>query len=1555
MPDEADILARLEALEAAQPDNAYRRKADDGHHHYQTLEGMDDEVSQGFGYQLNAIGGLTLERDVWPNNRRLNLKGGGMMNVDYVLDPAGGGSHTTLTAAVAAAIAAGGDKTIWICSSPAAEDAVDLGGIGASDLITLASHSQHSVVLTAKANDDIFKQDTNGGGTDGGLKFRNIGLSIPTADYAAFFVNTGTQIKHLIFEECWFDMGAAGAFTGYPLRMAGSTNGLDAMGLRITNCNGTAQGFFKATGSAAQAPTEYFITYDNHLDMQQWWDGGGNNAAPSVTDVAGGHYTLRAGIEYATGRDTQHFSTLYIVYHGAEPLFKTGASSTGIDDHSYTDIKVEFHHNDGSFGNFGSHSAGQNDGLFIDAVFGIEASGIDLSGGTFLTVDADYLNTHIGDIHAPDFGTLYSGPLTDMDALHYHSIIRDDDNDTLIQVEESADEDIIRFDIEGTERMTLDGTKLDLLNSTYLDANDVQLPLIGSPTFTHVEHINTVFHSSGWISGGAISDAGGATVDVTAGTGAIRATDSTTAQLLFFDWSASNGLAITANSIRYVGVEYNAGSPQVVIRTTDNFDDNTAFLLGTVVNESGTLHIQNAPWKIGDHASAMIQRARGTAPIARDKAVGGLIFSETGTRNVAVTAGALWHGLTSFTIGALDTNPGGAADTFDGYSSQGKEDTGIAAWPNTVYDDGAGGTGSLTTMTNNRWANLWWYLELDGELVMVYGTNQYTSEALAGEEAAPSTLPDRLQVHGTLAARFIFQKSAATASEILSAFDTPFSVLGVTDHGNLAGLGDVAADHPHGISAHISHANWKVLYTDGSGDEQELSLGADGTFLQANGVAAAPTFAAIVVGDIPFDDATSDPLIDADAANDGAEGSPARKDHVHPKHHAKYTDAEAVTALEAEDPFDMAGVLNLAKNLNLTKGVSANIDANDEIAVPAVSWLYLTSAGAADTLSGIGAGAEGQLVFLTVVAGKDITLAHNGAVVAGKPLLLNGEANVTLDQDHDLAIAIYDATATVWNVFVVPGAAGHAEDHKDRHDPEDGADPLDSANAAEISVVVAAGTGTSHSLARADHVHAINHAITDNHLVTIDHAAVADNDYAKFTASGLEGRSFAEVKADLDLEIGTDVLAQQTIGIADNNLLEVDHAAAADNDYAKFTAAGLEGRSYAEVLADLSAQAGAAFDFNNQNVIVASLYLEEKANADADVGNQGQLWMKTGAPSEFMFTDDAGADRTIIWAGGAFHDGFSDFVGNEHIDHTGVTLTAGVGLSGGGDISANRTFTVDLNELGTEVAIAAGDFIAMVDITDSGSQKITFADFEGTIDHGNLAGLGDSDHAAHFDIDGSKAMTGDINLDGNNIDNGGVIFLKEQAAADADVPGSGQIWVKSGSPNTLYFTDEDGTDVQLGAGGGGTPDGTLWLQAHAGSTSPTVSDGYAKNELGAAGTDGNLNLSLVVPADFSSLDGVFVWFFCFGGANVVLRYSVETDWAADGEAYNAASDSIGQTDLTVNTAVNGEMTKLDISAAFTGIAAGDAIGITFNRHGTHANDTVTQCRFLGFEFRWNRA
>lgn len=81
-----------------------------------------------------------------------------------------------------------------------------------------------------------------------------------------------------------------------------------------------------------------------------------------------------------------------------------------------------------------------------------------------------------------------------------------------------------------------------------------------------------------------------------------------------------------------------------------------------------------------------------------------------------------------------------------------------------------------------------------------------------------------------------------------------------------------------------------------------------------------------------------------------------------------------------------------------------------------------------------------------------------------------------------------------------------------------------------------------------------------------------------------------------------------------------------------------------------------------------------------------------------------------------------------HLD-TMMAAADGTGLSESG-----RVLALDLNELGTETSIAAGDFIAMVDITDSGSQKITFANFEAALNHDSLTGFVADEHIAHSGV-----------------------------------------------------------------------------------------------------------------------------------------------------------------------------------------------------------------------------
>ena len=100
----------------------------------------------------------------------------------------------------------------------------------------------------------------------------------------------------------------------------------------------------------------------------------------------------------------------------------------------------------------------------------------------------------------------------------------------------------------------------------------------------------------------------------------------------------------------------------------------------------------------------------------------------------------------------------------------------------------------------------------------------------------------------------------------------------------------------------------------------------------------------------------------------------------------------------------------------------------------------------------------------------------------------------------------------------------------------------------------------------------------------------------------------------------------------------------------------------------------------------------------------GDLWMQ----SDNLKYRDSSATRTIAYAGGAFHDGFSDFVGNEHINHDNITITLNqtaneTSVTGAGQkITGNVTFTVGI----ADNAIMPGTG-GMIPVAGTTAQRVT--------------------------------------------------------------------------------------------------------------------------------------------------------------------------------------------------------------------------------------------------------
>jgi uncharacterized protein YuzB (UPF0349 family) len=93
-------------------------------------------------------------------------------------------------------------------------------------------------------------------------------------------------------------------------------------------------------------------------------------------------------------------------------------------------------------------------------------------------------------------------------------------------------------------------------------------------------------------------------------------------------------------------------------------------------------------------------------------------------------------------------------------------------------------------------------------------------------------------------------------------------------------------------------------------------------------------------------------------------------------------------------------------------------------------------------------------------------------------------------------------------------------------------------------------------------------------------AGIADDDFLRIDGTTIEGRSAAEVLSDIGAQ------AALTFGISNNNVLRAD-ANVANDDFLRVNGTQIEGRSAAETLSDIGAQAALTFGISNTNVLRA--------------------------------------------------------------------------------------------------------------------------------------------------------------------------------------------------------------------------------------------------------------------------------------------------------------------------------------------------------------------------------
>lgn len=142
------------------------------------------------------------------------------------------------------------------------------------------------------------------------------------------------------------------------------------------------------------------------------------------------------------------------------------------------------------------------------------------------------------------------------------------------------------------------------------------------------------------------------------------------------------------------------------------------------------------------------------------------------------------------------------------------------------------------------------------------------------------------------------------------------------------------------------------------------------------------------------------------------------------------------------------------------------------------------------------------------------------------------------------------------------------------------------------------------------------------------------------------------------------------------------------------------------------------------------------------------------------------------------HDLLLNFVPDEHVAHTSVVLTAGLGLSGGGDIAASRTFDLDFSELTVTTPVLTDWAVGHIA---AGPRRHLWSAVNAIFDHNALVNYSANRHIDHTAV----AISGGAGLTG-----GGTIDASRSIALDIH----GQLTDVIATGDEFIYWDVSGSD-----------------------------------------------------------------------------------------------------------------------------------------------------------------
>jgi len=186
-----------------------------------------------------------------------------------------------------------------------------------------------------------------------------------------------------------------------------------------------------------------------------------------------------------------------------------------------------------------------------------------------------------------------------------------------------------------------------------------------------------------------------------------------------------------------------------------------------------------------------------------------------------------------------------------------------------------------------------------------------------------------------------------------------------------------------------------------------------------------------------------------------------------------------------------------------------------------------------------------------------------------------------------------------------------------------------------------------------------------------------------------------------------------------------------------------------------------------------------------ELATQGEVDSNTGE-SRVVTSETLNAWTGAGGGGGGF---WTQIVSDLHYTggNVGINITSPGDRLVVGDITGQNTLKIN--------GLSTADMAPVVSLFRSGAKENIIATTLTGMVFAVTGGLADYNDAT---IDAASDLK--IDASGYILIDSGVLKIKEQAAAAADTAGYGQIWVKDATPNTLWFTDDTGTDFQLATG-----------------------------------------------------------------------------------------------------------------------------------------------------------